>query len=687
MSDISLPDALGFLVRVTDDAGKVLGTGISVAPGYVLTSLHAVGPRMLADPDAGLWVVRAGGQRLPAVITYADGQLDLAMVRCVEPAGPTARFLPSKHVEVGRSVEVVVPSPASDERLVLIDGVWQGHGHVAAARLPPGLGIGGSPVVLPADGSVVGLLRSRPAAATGLLVTTGERLERFAAAALSTVPTDLLGLVRAEMGELAWTLLSSGDLGTAAEIHSLLARAAQRTGRLDHAVNFYRAALSAYEETDDRLSAANTLFRLGQVAEMRSQYSVARENYQLAVRGYALTEETRGVATGLQRLGVVTLLDRRPGEAMPLLERAQAAFGLVHDSTGAATTLGYLGAAAAATGDPAAATEYLWRSQAMTALSAAGLVSILAGVAQVVAPTAIRDAAIRALPASALPPEWRSALSGRSPDDYVVRGGDAVSPTGAAAGAAAGAATGAATGAAATAGAAAGPADMRVGGPRPDGDDGCLEPPDLLSTGEDEGEPQIINVWVDERPPDSAIPLVARHRYTLAFRVGAPQPGNLGLGIREIPRSIIPPGGLETSWIVASTDVALSPVSGQSYTGNFDVASAGDVTQWMASFALTVPSAGDSDDRRLAIVPLDPGQARIDVSVCVNGDEYRRLTVELEVASPSGPRPAASAPAAPGRGGGAPRAVTTTEVHGPPLHLGATGVGIIARRGDPLREG
>jgi hypothetical protein len=619
MSDISLPDALGFLVRVTDDAGKVLGTGISVAPGYVLTSLHAVGPRMLADPDAGLWVVHAGRRRLPAVLTYADGDLDLAMVRCVEPAGPAARFRPSQDVEVGCSVEVVVPSPASEECLVLIAGVWQGHGHVAAARLPPGLGVGGSPVVLPADGSVVGLLRSRPAAETGLLATTGERLERFAADALSTAPTDLLGLVRAEMGELAWTLLSSGDLGTAAEIHSLLARAAQRTGRLDHAVNFYRAALSAYEEIDDRLSAASTLFRLGQVAEMRGQYSVARQNYQLAVRGYALTEETRGVATALQRLGVVTLLDRRPGEAMSLLERARAAFGLVHDSTGAATTLGYLGAAAAATGDPAAANEYLWRSQAMTALSAAGLVAILAGVAQVVAPTAIRDAAIRALPASTLPPEWRSALSGRGPDDYVVRGGDAS--------------------------AAAGAADMRGGGPGPGGD-GDLEPPGLPSTGEDKGEPQIINIWVDDRPPDSAIPLVARQRYTLVFRFGAPQPGNLGLGI---PRSTIPPEGLETSWIVASPDVTLSPVSGQSYTVNFDVASADDVTQWIASFALTLPPTGYSDDRRLAIVPLDPGRARIDVSVCVHGDEYRRLTVQLEVASPSGPQPAASASAAPGR--------------------------------------
>jgi hypothetical protein len=57
-------------------------TGISVAPGYVLTSLHVVGARALADPDAPVRVVHVGGERpLPATITYADGELDLAMPR------------------------------------------------------------------------------------------------------------------------------------------------------------------------------------------------------------------------------------------------------------------------------------------------------------------------------------------------------------------------------------------------------------------------------------------------------------------------------------------------------------------------------------------------------------------------------------------------------------------------------
>jgi hypothetical protein len=90
--------------------------------------------------------------------------------------------------------------------------------------------------------------------------------------------------------------------------------------------------------------------------------------------------------------------------------------------------------------------------------------------------------------------------------------------------------------------------------------------------------------------------------------------------------------------------------------------------QWMACFALTVPPGGDSEERRITIAALDPGRARIDVSVSVHGDEYRRLTVDLEVASPT----PAAAPPAPGRSGGGPatfqpRAVTTTVVHGPPL--------------------
>jgi hypothetical protein len=60
---------------------------------------------------------------------------------------------------------VLVASRA--QGLLRVDGAWHGlhrrdqsvwHGQVAAGRLPHEPGLSGSPVVLPADGSVVGVL-------------------------------------------------------------------------------------------------------------------------------------------------------------------------------------------------------------------------------------------------------------------------------------------------------------------------------------------------------------------------------------------------------------------------------------------------------------------------------------------------------------------------------------------------
>jgi hypothetical protein len=634
MSDISLPDALGYLVHITDEDGNVLGTGISVATGYVLTSLHVVGPRALADPDAPIRVVQVGGQRpLPATITYADGELDLAMLRCRPLGGPAGHFLASSDVEVGKNVEVLVASRA--EGLVRVDGVWRGlyrrdqsvwHGQVAAGLLPHLPGLSGSPVVLPADGSVVGvLLGAGEGGASDLVVVPGEQLATFTLDATTGRPIESTGQVRDQVGVLALSLLAAGDLPIAGEIHSLLGRAAQRTGSFDQAVDFYRVALSCFQALDDYLPLAVTQFRIGQIAEMSGRYSAAREAYQEAVRGYARSEETRGVATALQRLGAATLLGGEPELARPVLERALVAFGLVKDSTGAAITLGYLGAVVAALGDQAGAVEYLRRSRATSAMSAAGLIAMLVDLTQNVAPEAIRSAAIRALPPGDLPAEWRSAGERRQ-----LEGGL-----------------------------------QSRGLPSDDGNQG---PPETPPADEDDGDPQIINIWVGEREHTPAIPLSTRQRYTLVFRVGAPRPGQQGRGARDIPRSIIPAGGLETAWIVASTDVTLSALADEPYPVGLDLASSGDLTQWMASFALTVPPTGESEERRIAIVPLDPGRARIDVSVSIHGDEYRRLTVDLEVSSPAAPPPSAPPRPVGGGGGESPRAVTTTEVHGPPLH-------------------
>jgi tetratricopeptide (TPR) repeat protein len=189
------------------------------------------------------------------------------------------------------------------------------------------------------------------------------------------------------------------------------------------------------------------------------------------------------------------------------------------------------------------------------------------------------------------------------------------------------------------------------------------DPPDATDVGGGDDEPQIINIWVHEREDAPAVPLVARQPYTLMFQVGMPRPASAAAGDRSIPRSEIPDEGLDTAWVISSTNVAMSATPESAVAVR--VAAAGTGSQWMATFDLTVPRHGDSDARSITILPLVETSVRLDVSVHVNGDLYRRLTVDLDVSPPDDdapappPQPASALPEA--------SAISTTVVHGVPL--------------------
>jgi tetratricopeptide (TPR) repeat protein len=194
-------------------------------------------------------------------------------------------------------------------------------------------------------------------------------------------------------------------------------------------------------------------------------------------------------------------------------------------------------------------------------------------------------------------------------------------------------------------------------------------PPRDQATGVDDDDPQIINIWVREREVFPTLPLVARQTYTLIFRVGLPQPASVAQGERAIPHKDIPSTGLRTEWVVSSSEVAIASAAHSAAQVSVQVADSGGRAQWMASFALVVPPHGDSEDRRITIVPLVGGEARIDVSVSIDGDLYRYLTVSLTVSPPDlpvtskAPHPIPPDVPAPARTA----AVTSEVVHGVPL--------------------
>ena len=430
-----------------------------------------------------------------------------------------------------------------------------------------------------------------------------------------------------------------GDLGGSADTCYNLASLAYRHDDYDHTVRYLDKALSLFEQVGnlDRQARSHTL--LGQLAEERERYPEARSHYVQALDLYELMDHTAGLADSYQRLASITYRQREYDHSVRYLQEALHLLQEVGDEESVAVTLGNLGVVVATTGQADQAILYLVRALAVADPQRqpfAGLLSQLGSVRDELGEEQFGELIRSAIATGEHPEEWftqrlRGVLpgaEGRSEDIGATRG---------------------------------------PGGP-PETPPG---PPPRGHTGEsgDDDEPQIINIWVGERKNNPTIPLSARQRYTLVFRVGLPHPGNIAQGPREIPRDAIPREGLATNWVVSSTHVAFSTDSEEDTGIRVDTADSGGTAQWMASFQLTVPPRGNSEERRLAIVPLIEGRARIEVAVSIADDLYRWLTIDLAV-SPPATTPAVTppAPTPAGASGSSPeRALTTTVMHGPPL--------------------
>jgi hypothetical protein len=116
--------------------------------------------------------------------------------------------------------------------------------------------------------------------------------------------------------------------------------------------------------------------------------------------------------------------------------------------------------------------------------------------------------------------------------------------------------------------------------------------------------------------------------YRLRFRVGFPASENLASGDTEVKD--VPKGGLQTHWVVISTDVEFVPE-----LSNGKVRKIGGT--WLAEFDLLIPESGSSSTAEVALrVGARPGNLLVTIyAVSVNDDNhevreiYREVSVSL----------------------------------------------------------
>ena len=142
------------------------------------------------------------------------------------------------------------------------------------------------------------------------------------------------------------------------------------------------------------------------------------------------------------------------------------------------------------------------------------------------------------------------------------------------------------------------------------------------------GERQI-SIWLSDRMDDRTLPLSLDETYELNVKVGSPVQGSLAEGNTRVPSSDVPPDGLETHWVVTSSQVEFASGSPQITVTSTQIEGA---TIWAAKFSLLIPYDGESDILRFSIMPRLAQGTQLNVLVFVGQQLYRELSVRLTVA-------------------------------------------------------
>ncbi|MEV0569150.1 NaeI family type II restriction endonuclease [Dactylosporangium sp. NPDC050588] len=186
-------DIPGYLGRVHDRAGNIVGTCFQARPGVLVTALHIVSD---LQPDIVVTALNHHSQPIPAQIAVVDERTDLAVMRCTQAFDASvAGFAATDPIPAGTRVIIdrallgTEPHTSS-----YTDDVWAtGDGRTAAI---PSI-MAGAPVRRPGDDLVVGVVVARRFAPRGTARTEDliPLLDRVEAA--SETPELAAGLRRA----------------------------------------------------------------------------------------------------------------------------------------------------------------------------------------------------------------------------------------------------------------------------------------------------------------------------------------------------------------------------------------------------------------------------------------------------------------------------------------------------------
>jgi hypothetical protein len=142
-------------------------------------------------------------------------------------------------------------------------------------------------------------------------------------------------------------------------------------------------------------------------------------------------------------------------------------------------------------------------------------------------------------------------------------------------------------------------------------------------------EERHIAMWLDDEfsPPNL---LRQGETHALHIRVGRAVAQSLVAGQdTAVDDDDVPDGGLLTTWLLTSPDVELRA---DDPAGDVAASRATGGGGWLARFELRIPRTGESATIRLLATPTVAGSVRLDASVYVKNDLYRRLTARIDVA-------------------------------------------------------